>query len=200
MNKALLLIDIQNCFIPGGTLAVPHGDEVIPEANKLQQQFEHVIATQDWHPAGHKSFAVNHPGHHVYERVDLDGLEQVLWPAHAIQNTVDADFAPGLDRAKWGKVIRKGMNPDIDSYSAFFDNGHKLKTELDDYLKAQQITDIHVVGLATDYCVKFSVLDALELGYQVVVHRNACRGVNLNPEDSERALQEMEQAGAVIVD
>ena len=200
MKTALLLIDIQNCFIPGGTLPVPDGDQVIPIANTLQREFAHIIATQDWHPADHKSFAANHPGANVYDVIDLGGLQQVLWPVHAVQGSKDAEFAPSLDRSRWEKVIRKGMNPEIDSYSAFFDNGHKAKTELDDYLRQQQITDLHIIGLATDYCVKFSVLDALQLGYQVTVHRSACRGVNLQPGDSEAAFRAMAEAGAVLTE
>lgn len=200
MKTALLLIDIQNCFIPGGSLAVPHGDEIIPVVNALQPQFEHVLATQDWHPANHKSFAANHPGTCVYDVIELGGLQQVLWPVHAVQGTRDADFAPGVDQSRWEKIVRKGMNPEIDSYSAFFDNGHKLKTELDEYLRSWQIGELHVAGLATDYCVKFSVLDALQLGYKVTVHKNACRGVNLLPDDSHMAFRAMVEAGAELVD
>lgn len=197
--KALLLIDIQNDFMPGGALAVPGGDEVIPVVNALIPQFELVIATQDWHPADHGSFAANHPGRNVFEQAELDGLPQTLWPVHCVQNTGGALFAPGLDTRRITRVFTKGMNPRIDSYSGLFDNGHRASTGLAEWLRAQGVTHLTVAGVATDYCVKFTVLDALAEGFTVEVITAACRGVNLQPGDTTRAIEEMRGQGAVIV-
>jgi nicotinamidase/pyrazinamidase len=197
--KALLLIDIQNDFMPGGALAVPGGDEVIPIVNDLMPQFELVVATQDWHPADHGSFAANHPGRQVFELGELDGLPQTFWPVHCVQNTGGALFAPGLDSRRIHRVFTKGMNPRIDSYSGLFDNGHRSSTGLGEWLKGQGVTHVTVAGVATDYCVKFTVLDALAEGFAVEVHTAACRGVNLQAHDVESALREMHQAGARLV-
>lgn len=196
--KALLLIDIQNDFMPGGALAVPGGDEVIPVVNALMPQFELIIATQDWHPADHGSFAVNHPGKKVFEQTDLDGLPQTLWPVHCVQNTGGALFAPGLDTRRITRVFTKGMNPQIDSYSGLFDNGHRASTGLAEWLRTQGVTHLTVAGVATDYCVKFTVLDALHEGFAVEVITAACRGVNLQTGDTARALEQMRQAGAIL--
>lgn len=197
--KALLLIDIQNDFMPGGHLAVAGGDEIIPIVDDLMPQFEIVIATQDWHPADHGSFAANHPGHADHDKIDLDGLDQTLWPVHCVQGTGGALFAPGLDTRRITRVFTKGMNPRIDSYSGFFDNDHRASTGLADWLRAQRITHLAVAGVATDYCVKFTVLDALAEGFTVEVITAACRGVNLQPGDVDRAIEEMRTRGAVIV-
>lgn len=196
--KALLLIDIQNDFMPGGALAVPGGDKVIPIVNGLMPQFELVVATQDWHPADHGSFAANHPGRDVYEVVDLDGLPQTLWPVHCVQNTGGALFAPGLDTRQIERVFNKGMNPKIDSYSGLFDNGRRASTGLGEWLRERGVTHLTMAGVATDYCVKFTVLDALREGFAVQVATAACRGVNLSPGDAEKAIEEMRAAGAVI--
>lgn len=196
--KALLLIDIQNDFMPGGALAVPGGDEVIPVVNALMPQFELIVATQDWHPADHGSFAANHPGREVFEVVDLDGLPQTLWPVHCVQHTGGALFAPGLDTRRIDRVFTKGMNPKIDSYSGLFDNGHRASTGLGEWLREKGVTHLTVAGVATDYCVKFTVLDALGAGFTVEVAAAACRGVNLSPGDAEKAIEEMRAAGAVI--
>ncbi len=197
--NALLLIDIQNDFMPGGALAVPGGDEVIPVVNALMPQFELVIATQDWHPADHGSFAANHPGKTVFEQTELDGLPQTLWPVHCVQNTGGALFAPGLDTRRIARVFTKGLNPQIDSYSGLFDNGHRASTGLAEWLRAQGVAHLTVAGVATDYCVKFTVLDALGQGFAVAVVDAACRGVNLRAGDAERAIEEMRARGAVIV-
>lgn len=196
--KALLLIDIQNDFMPGGALAVPGGDEIIPVVNGLMPDFELVVATQDWHPADHGSFAVNHPGKVVFEQVDLDGLPQTLWPTHCVQGTGGALFAPGLDTRRIDRVFTKGMNPRIDSYSGLFDNGHRASTGLAEWLREKGVTHLTVAGVATDYCVKFTVLDALAEGFTVDVAAAGCRGVNLNDGDVEQALEEMRKAGAVV--
>lgn len=196
--KTLLLIDIQNDFMPGGALAVTGGDEIIPIVNNLMLQFDLIVATQDWHPADHGSFAANHPGKNVFEQIDLDGLPQTLWPVHCVQNTGGALFAPGLDTSRINRVFSKGMNLRIDSYSGFYDNGHRASTGMDEWLKAQGVSELSIAGVATDYCVKFTVLDALKEGFRVNLILPACRGVNLQPGDVERAIAEMQAAGVVI--
>jgi nicotinamidase/pyrazinamidase len=194
----LVLVDIQNDFLPGGALAVPDGEAVIPAANKLQTAFPLVVATQDWHPANHGSFAANHPGKKVFEQIDLNGLPQTLWPVHCVQGTAGADLASGLHRDRIAKVFTKGTDPAIDSYSGFFDNGHRRATGLGDWLKARGVTEVHVCGLATDYCVKFTALDGAGLGFKTHLIENACRGVNLHPKDVKNAIEEMRRAGVSI--
>ncbi|MES2470167.1 MAG: bifunctional nicotinamidase/pyrazinamidase [Verrucomicrobiota bacterium] len=197
--KALLLIDIQNDFLPGGALAVPEGDLIVPIVNGLMPEFEMVVATQDWHPADHGSFASNQQGAAVFGQGELEGLPQTFWPVHCVQHTGGALFAPGLETRRIGRVFPKGMNPRIDSYSGFFDNGHRASTGMGQWLKAAGVTDLWVAGLATDYCVKFTVLDALMEGFAVTVLREACRGVELTEGDGVRAWEEMAAAGAVVV-
>ena len=197
--KTLLIIDIQNDFLPGGALAVPGGDEIIPLVNAMMPGFELIVATQDWHPPEHGSFAANHAGRRPFEQAELDGLPQTLWPVHCVQNTGGALFAPGLDTRKIARVFPKGMNPLVDSYSGFFDNGHRGSTGLSDWLRSRGVTEISVCGLATDYCVKFTVLDALREGFRVTLLADACRGVNLTPGDVGLAIEEMRLAGAVVV-
>ncbi len=196
MNKALLLIDLQKDFTRNGALEVPYGEEVIPVANALLPLFSHTIATKDWHPANHVSFAPNHAGKKVGDVIEAYGATQVLWPIHCEANTPGAEFAEGLHHKQIQKLILKGMNPKLDSYSGFFDNAHLAKTDLDDYLKDNRISDLYIMGLATDYCVKFTVLDACSLGYNVYLIEDGCRGVDVSPGDVEQALLDMEQAGA----
>jgi nicotinamidase/pyrazinamidase len=197
--KALILVDLQNDFMPGGALAVTGGDQIIPVVNRLQRQFELVVATQDWHPANHGSFAANHAGRQVFDLASLGGLPQVLWPSHCVQGTSGAEFAAGLDSTRISKVVHKGTDPEIDSYSGFFDNGHSKATGLADYLHGRHVSDVHVVGLATDYCVKFTALDARKLGFATYLIADACRGVDLKPGDVERAIEEMQAAGVQVV-
>jgi nicotinamidase/pyrazinamidase len=197
--RALILVDIQNDFVPGGALATKRGDEVVPVVNTLQWHFDLVVATQDWHPPDHGSFASNHPGKNPGEIIDLNGIEQVLWPDHCVQDSPGAEFHPDLQMEKVRKVIRKGTDPRIDSYSGFFDNGHRKATGLGDYLTEMGVTEVFVVGLATDYCVKFTALDAIRLGFRASVIRDACRGVDLEPGDIDRAFAEMEAAGVRII-
>lgn len=197
---ALLLIDLQNDFLPGGPLGVPGGDEVIPLANALIDNFETIVATQDWHPANHGSFAANHPGRELYETIDLHGLSQTLWPIHCVQQTGGAYFAPGLDTRRITRVFPKGTDAEIDSYSGFFDNGHRQSTGLADWLRKQGITELTICGLATDYCVKFTALDALAEGFTTNLYLPACRGVNLQPGDVDRAVQEIVDAGGNLID
>jgi nicotinamidase/pyrazinamidase len=196
--RVLILVDIQNDFLPGGALAVSDGDAVIRAANKLQSAFPLVVATQDWHPVNHGSFAVNHPGKQVFEQIDLNGLPQTLWPVHCVQGTAGAELAPGLQRDHIAEVFRKGTDPWIDSYSGFFDNGHRKATGLGDWLKARGVTEVHVCGLATDYCVKFTALDGVGLGFKTHLIENACRGVNLRPNDVKDAIEEMRRAGVTV--
>jgi len=198
--KALILVDIQNDFLPGGALAVPHGDEVVPVANKVSPRFDLVVATQDWHPPDHGSFAANHPGKKVGDVIDLHGLRQILWPVHCVQNTRGAEFAPGLDVSRVARVFRKGTDPTIDSYSGFFDNGHRRSTGLADYLRERGVDQVFVMGIATDYCVKFTALDAVQrAGLKVTLIEDGCRGVNLNAGDVEAAVDEMRRAGVKVV-
>ena len=197
--RALVLVDLQNDFCPGGALAVPEGDRVIPIANRLQGRFELVVATQDWHPAGHRSFAANHPGRKPGDVIVWAGLEQILWPVHCVQDTPGADFHPALDRGRIRRVFQKGIDPDIDSYSALFDNAHRRSTGLGEFLKEQEVAEVCLAGLATDYCVKYSALDAVALGFPTTVIADACRGVELRPGDVEEALAAMRAAGVKIV-
>ena len=196
--KALILVDIQNDFLPGGAFAVKNGDEILPIIEKLVSlPFDIIVATQDWHPADHGSFAVNH-GKKVGEKTQLGGIEQILWPAHCIQDTLGAALSPGLDKKKIDQVFFKGTDKMIDSYSTFFDNSHQKSTGLDEYLRKYGVNEIYLAGLATDYCVKYSALDALELGFVVHVIVDACRGINLQPADTKNALNEMKTAGAKL--
>jgi nicotinamidase/pyrazinamidase len=196
--KALILVDLQNDFVEGGALAVPDGKAVIPIANTVQTAFDLVVATQDWHPPDHGSFAANHPGKKPGDYITLGGLSQVLWPVHCVQDTRGADFVHGLDRSQWAAIFQKGKNREIDSYGGFFDNDHKQATGLGDFLHKKGVTEVIVMGLATDYCVKFTVLDALKLGFRTDVILPGCRGVNLRKGDVERAIEEMRTAGARI--
>lgn len=195
---ALLIIDVQNDFVPGGALAVSGGDEVVPLINELQEKFDFVVATQDWHPSNHGSFAATHKKE-IGQVIDLEGLEQIMWPEHCVQGSKGAEFHPDLDISKIRKVFRKGQDVNADSYSGFFDNGKKKDTGLGDYLKEQGIIEVAVVGLATDYCVKFTVLDSLDLGFNTTVIEDACRGVDLNDGDVQKSLELMEEKGAKIV-
>jgi nicotinamidase/pyrazinamidase len=198
--KALIVVDVQNDFLPGGALPVPNGDEVIAVINKLQPRFELIVATQDWHPADHGSFAANHPGKQPGDRIMLDGIEQILWPVHCVQKTRGAEFAPSLDISRLVRVFQKGTDPRIDSYSALFDNAHRRATGLGDYLKQREVTDVYLCGLALDYCVKYSALDAVQLGFNAHVIADACRGIDLTPGDVDLAIKEMTASGAVVLE
>jgi nicotinamidase/pyrazinamidase len=197
--NALILVDLQNDFCPGGALPVPGGDEIVPLANRLQAQFDLVVATQDWHPAGHLSFAANHPGRQPGELVELDGIRQVLWPVHCVQDSPGAEFHPALERSRIARVFQKGTDPRIDSYSGFFDNGRRRATGLADYLTARGVAEVYVCGLATDYCVKFTALDAARLGFRTYLVAEACRGVDLQPGDTQRAIDDMRAGGVAIL-
>ncbi len=198
--EALLIVSVQNDFCPGGAVAVPEGDGVAPVANRLMDRFGLVVATQDWHPADHVSFAANHPGREPGEVIEAHGLEQLLWPVHCVQETPGADFHPDLDQNSIDKVIRKGMRPNVDSYSGFFDNGREQATGLGEFLAQRGVTDIALCGLATDYCVKCTALDARDLGFSVRLVEDGCRGVNQQPGDVAAALTAMQDHGVELLD
>lgn len=196
---ALIVVDVQNDFCPGGALPVPRGDEVVPVINRVMPLFPLVVATQDWHPPDHCSFAANHPGKQPGEVVEINGVPQILWPVHCVQGTPGAEFHPQLDTRHFRSVFRKGTDPTIDSYSGFYDNARRRATGLHEYLQEHGVTRIFVVGLATDYCVKWTCLDGVELGYQTFLIEDACRGVELMPGDVARSLKQLREAGATIV-
>jgi nicotinamidase/pyrazinamidase len=197
--RALIVVDIQNDFLPGGALAVPGGDEVVPVVNRLLPCFDLVVATRDWHPADHGSFATMHPGRRPGDRVDLHGLEQVLWPPHCVQGTHGAEFAPGLDTSRLAAVFYKGVDPAVDSYSTFFDNAHRRSTGLAEFLEERGVDEVFLAGLATDYCVGYSAAHAIELGLRTNVVVDACRGIDLRPGDAQRTLEDLRRAGVRLV-
>jgi nicotinamidase/pyrazinamidase len=199
-ETALILVDVQHDFLPGGALAVPQGDEILPIIAALQPQFDHIVATQDWHPADHGSFAANHSGTQPGQQIKLDGLSQILWPVHCVEGTSGADFPTTLDRSQWKRVFQKGRNPLVDSYSGFFDNARKGDTGLRSYLLLQGVRRVCIVGLALDYCVKYTALDAKSLGFETVVLLDATRAVNLQPEDGNRAIEELKAAGVICME
>lgn len=195
----LLLVDLQNDFMPGGALAVPNGDEVIAVANQLAARFEFVVASQDWHPPQHHSFASQHRGRRPGETIQLRGVTQVLWPDHCVQGTHGAEFHQGLDQGQVSEVVQKGTALDIDSYSAFFDNARLRSTGLGERLRERDVGTVFLLGLATDYCVKFSALDAASLSFKVKVVPEGCRGIDLNAGDVQRSWDELRAAGVEIV-
>ena len=195
---ALIIVDVQNDFCPGGALPVAGGDLVVPVINAMLPRFDVVVATQDWHPLDHASFAVNHPGTQVGQVIELNGLAQVMWPAHCVQNTPGAVLRADLDTSGLDGVFQKGTDPLVDSYSGFFDNGRQHATGLGAYLKQRGVTQVFVCGLATDYCVRWTALDALSLGFGTTVVSDACRGVELQAGDCARALEEVRAAGGRV--
>lgn len=197
--KALIIVDMENDFMPGGALGVAKGDELISIINALIPKFPLIVACQDWHPKEHVSFAANHPGKKVGDRIKVKGFEQVLWPVHCVHDTAGAAMVSGLHKEKIAKFFHKGTEKDIDSYSAFFDNARLRSTGLDVYLKNHKITDVYLVGLATDYCVLYSSLDAIDLGFNVFVVIDGCRPINLQPEDERRAIATIAARGGKII-
>ncbi len=195
--KALLLIDIQVDFLPGGALEVTNGNAIIPICNQLQPHFDLVVATQDWHPPGHKSFASSHPGKKVFETIDLNGVQQVLWPDHCVQETGGAAFSSTLQTAKIETIFRKGTNPEIDSYSGFYDNGHLKATGLSHYLKGKQITQVYIAGLAADFCVYFTAKDALAEGFETYIIEDATRAIS--EEGFEKAKADILNQGGHLI-
>jgi nicotinamidase/pyrazinamidase len=193
-NACLVVVDVQNDFIPGGALAVPQGDQVVPEINRLAARFDDVILTQDWHPRGHASFASSHPGKKPFETVELPYGSQVLWPDHCVQGTAGAAFHPDLNLTKAQLVLRKGRHRDIDSYSAFLEADRETTTGLAGYLKERGFRKLYVCGLATDFCVAWTALDARAAGFDTTVIEDACRAIDLDG-SLARAWTEMAAAG-----
>ena len=199
-ERVLLIIDVQNDFCPGGSLAVESGDEVVPVINAILPLFSRVVATQDWHPPDHVSFASSHPGRKPLDVVDAGGIEQVLWPDHCIQATRGAELHPRLSVGRVELVLRKGLRQRLDSYSAFFENDHRTDTGLRFYLKGMRAREVFICGLATDYCVRASALDARRLGFPVTLVGDACRGVDFPKGSVERSLAEMRKAGVRVTE
>lgn len=195
--KALIIVDVQNDFLPGGKLEVKNGDAVIPVINQLQEKFDLVVATQDWHPADHKSFASAHPGTKVFDEILLNGLSQVLWPDHCVQQTTGAEFSKLLDTKKIEAIFRKGMDKNIDSYSGFFDNGKKKATGMGAYLKGRGITEVYVTGLAGDFCVNFTAQDALDLGFAATIISDAT--MPIDPNNFEEIKKKFQMNGGSII-
>ncbi len=195
--NAFIIVDIQNDFIPGGPLAVPGGNEIIPIVNELQQSFSLVVATQDWHPKGHKSFASSHPGKNTFEKISLHGLDQVLWPDHCIQGTDGAEFHKDLDLTRVEAIFRKGMDPDIDSYSGFYDNGYRKTTGLAGYLRERKVRKVYVAGLASDYCVFYTAKDAIKENFETYIIEDASRPIGVD--GFERAKDEILASGGQII-
>ncbi|MBD3160607.1 MAG: bifunctional nicotinamidase/pyrazinamidase [Candidatus Eisenbacteria bacterium] len=195
-NDLLLVVDVQNDFFPGGALAVPKGDAILRPVNELGFRFQHCVQTQDWHPAGHTSFASRHAGKEPFETIELPYGEQILWPDHCVQGTHGAEFHPGLDIPGVETIVRKGYDPEIDSYSAFFENDHETPTGLDGYLRERGLGRIYAVGLAADFCVLYSVLDARRQGYEVAVVEDGVRGIDVDG-SLGAAWRKMEEAGVV---
>ncbi len=196
MSKALIVVDVQNDFCPGGALAVDKGDEIVEGINRFIKCFDTVILTQDWHPQGHSSFASSHDSD-PFTLIEMDYGPQVLWPDHCIQGTKGAQFHPQLN-TNGDLIIRKGFNPKIDSYSAFFENDRKTPTGLKGYLDTRGINDVHIVGLALDYCVSYSAIDAAKLGFKTTVHQNLCRAIDMDGSLKQAQLK-MESAGVILI-
>jgi nicotinamidase/pyrazinamidase len=197
-RAALLVIDVQNDFIPGGQLPVPEGDHIVPLINRLARQFKQVVIAQDWHPAGHASFASSHPGHQPYDVIQLPYGEQTLWPEHCVQATYGAELHPELDLPHAQLIIRKGCNPDIDSYSAFLEADRRTTTGLSGYLKERGIDTVYMVGLALDFCVMYSALDARAAGFNAFVVLDACRAIDMNG-SLAAAIDRMQGAGVGLI-
>lgn len=197
-RAALLVIDVQNDFIPGGQLPVPEGDHIVPLINRLARQFKQVVIAQDWHPAGHASFASSHPGHQPYDVIELPYGEQTLWPEHCVQATPGAELHPELDLPHAQLIIRKGCNPDIDSYSAFLEADRRTTTGLSGYLKERGIDTVYMVGLALDFCVMYSALDARAAGFNAFVVLDACRAIDING-SLAAAIDRMQGAGVGLI-
>ena len=198
-KTALIVVDMQNDFMPGGPLGVAGADTLVPYINALMAQADVVVATQDWHPAHHGSFASQHPGHKPGDSIDLHGLAQHLWPDHCVQGTPGAEFVAGLTAERFAAVVRKGTDPTVDSYSGFADNGQRIRTGLAGLLQERGVTDVQVCGVATDYCVRFTAEDAARAGFRVTLLADAARGVEVQPGDVEAALAALEAAGVVVL-
>ena len=194
----LIIVDVQNDFCPGGALAVPQGDEIVPAVNRLAAEFAHVVLTQDWHPRGHASFARSHPGRQPFDTIEVSYGEQILWPDHCVQGTRGADFHSDLDVPHAELVLRKGFRTAIDSYSAFFENDRRTPTGLSSYLKERGFDRITVCGLATDFCVFYSAIDGRQAGFEVTVVIGACRGIDVDG-SLAGAMRAMTEAGVTLL-
>lgn len=192
------MVDLQNDFVEGGALAVTDGMAVVEIANRIMADYDLVVATQDWHPADHQSFASQHQGFSIGQQFELNGLPQTAWPDHCIQGSFGAELVSSLDTARISRIVRKGMDKSIDSYSGFFDNGHQKSTGLADFLRSEKVDQVAVMGLATDYCVRFTALDAMKEGFETTLILDGCRGVELQPGDIAKAIDELQRAGVKI--
>jgi nicotinamidase/pyrazinamidase len=198
-RKALIVVDVQNDFCPGGALAIRDGDSIIPRINSMMERFDFVIATQDWHPQNQISFASNNPGKNIYDQININGISQTLWPDHCVQGTLGAEFHDDLDSDKFSLILRKGMDPQIDSYSAFIENDRNTETGLAGYLNALDIREIFICGLATDYCVYYSALDSLRYGLRCNVIINAMRGIDVPEGNIDAVVFDMKYKGIGVV-
>ncbi len=196
--KALIIVDIQDDFLPGGSLEVPTGNDIVPLVNKLQEQFPLVVATQDWHPEGHGSFASSHEGKEVFEKTTLGGVEQILWPDHCVQGTKGAEFSAELNTTRIEGFFRKGTDAGIDSYSGFFDNGKKKSTGLAGYLKEKGVTDVYICGLAGDVCVAFTTFDAIELNFKTFLITDATRPID--KAEFQKIINDINSKGGITID
>ncbi len=200
MKKALIIVDVQNDFCEGGALAVPESNSIIPYINELTRtnDYDEIILTQDWHPSDHKSFASNN-GRNIGETITLNGISQFMWPDHCVQGTFGAEFHKDLDRSKVSHIVQKGKNKEIDSYSGFQDNNHFMKTDLEDYLKFHDIKLVEIVGLALDYCVKYTCLDAVKAGFITCLHFNGTKAVNVKPDNARDTIYQLVEKGVTIL-
>jgi nicotinamidase/pyrazinamidase len=199
-RSALIVVDLQNDFCEGGALAVKDGDQVVAPVNAMAPLFDSVVLTQDWHPRGHVSFASSWPGRGLYDNIEAEGIPQILWPDHCVQGSPGAAFHPGLESDRASIILRKGMRPRLDSYSAFFENDRRTPTGLEGWLRSLAASEIYVAGLATDFCILYTVLDALRLGYKAFVVEDAVRGVDMPPGGAARAINSMRREGAVLIE
>ncbi len=199
-HSVLVVVDVQNDFCPGGPLEVKDGDSIIPLINRLMPMFPLVVATQDWHPAGHVSFASNHPGDKPFDTIQVGGISLVLWPDHCVQGTRGADFHPSLENIHFRLILRKGTTPTLDSYSAFSENDKKTLTGLSSYLEGMGVQDVYLCGLATDVCVFHSAMDSVRLGFRTFLIQDAARGVDVPERSLARAIQDMKASGVRLIE
>lgn len=195
--KILILVDVQNDFMPGGRLEIKQADQIVPVINRIQKQFDLVVATQDWHPQNHQSFASNHPGKKPFDRIQLQGTEQILWPDHCVQGSGGADFHRDLETNRIAAIFRKGMNPEIDSYSGFYDNNHEVSTGMSGYLSEKGATEVYFCGLASDICVFHTIRDAIQEGFQAILIEDASQP--LDPMNFIKMKEELTNWGAKII-
>lgn len=197
--KTLLIVDLQNDFLPGGAISVPHGNEIIPVLNQIIPKFSLILATKDWHPENHVSFAANHPGKKIGDTARFNGIDQILWPVHCVQNSRGSELSPELQADAITAIFYKGTDPSVDSYSAFFDNARKKSTGLSEFLRSRKIKEFFIAGLAVEYCILYTAIDAVEEGFQPIVIKDCCRGINLKKGDEERAFKKMRDAGVEVI-